>query len=159
MAHMYLLTAVLVLAGWVVVFVSSRRMVKRTSAELRLEFQRQIELLSTRVQALERTGDARYATAPVSALGVSGEMESSAGKAGSLSAAQAHPTPIQAPEEITPETLAKIAETITALLGRKVHIRSVKILPTPNAIANPWAQHGRAVVQASHNFASRRREP
>jgi hypothetical protein len=53
--------------------------------------------------------------------------------------------------------LATIAETVAALLGRKVQIRSVKILPVPDAIANPWAQRGRAIVQASHDFSQRSR--
>jgi hypothetical protein len=145
MAHMYLLTAALVIAGWLAVFISSRLMLKRTCAELRLEFQRQIDSLSANVRALEQTAAARtVAVAP-------GKMEPSA--------AQAQVPATQTSDEITPETLATISETVTALLGRKVRIRSVKILETPNAIANPWAQHGRAVVQASRNFASRRREP
>jgi hypothetical protein len=158
MAHMYLLLAALVLAGCAAVLISSRRLLKRTSAELRFEFQRQIDSLSASVRALERGAEARNATSPISAAGAPGEAESWAGKAGSSSAAQAQPPLIEAPEEVTPETLATITETISALLGRKVHIRSVKILQTPNAIVNPWAQHGRAVVQASRNFASRRRE-
>jgi hypothetical protein len=137
MAHMYLLTAALVIAGWLAVFISLRRTLKRTCADLRLEFQRQIDSLSASVRALEQAADTRGTA--VSAVSSPGEA--------------------QAPEEITPETLATIAETIAALLGRKVHLRSVKILPTPDAIANPWAQHGRAVVQASHNFSQRKREP
>jgi hypothetical protein len=132
---MYLLTAALVIAGWVVVFIGLRRTLKRTCAELRPEFQRQIDSLSTRIGALERAADTQ--TAAASAVSSPGEA--------------------QAPEEITAETLATIAETITTLLGRKVRIRSVKILPTPDTTVNPWAQHGRAVVQASHDFSQRSR--
>jgi acetylornithine deacetylase/succinyl-diaminopimelate desuccinylase-like protein len=120
----YMLIAALVIAGWVVVYVSSRRALRRTREELRLEFQRRIEALSANVTALERTA------------------------AGAT----------QKAEEINSETLATIAETIAALLGRKVHIRSVKILETPSAVSNPWAQQGRVIVQASHNVAQRGRE-
>jgi hypothetical protein len=110
-------------------------------AELREEFQRQVESLSLRIKALE-------ARATPSAMSTPGKVESLAENAAA-----------QTTGAITPETLATITETITALIGRKVHIRSVKVLPTPPALANPWAQHGRAVVQASHNFTSRKREP
>ncbi|HWY59827.1 MAG TPA: hypothetical protein VNZ03_35520 [Terriglobales bacterium] len=150
---MYLFTAVLVIAGWLAVLISSRRTLQRRCAELRLEFLRQ-DSLSASVTALEQAVDARTATAPISAVADSGKIESSAGIAAPPIAAHAH-----VPEEITPETLATIAETITALLGKKICISSVKILPTPNAIVNPWAQQGRVVVQASHYLASRRREP
>jgi hypothetical protein len=154
MVPMYLFTAALVIAGSVAVLISSRRTLQRTCAEFRLEFQRQIDSLSASVRALKQVADARSATAPISAVAESGKIESSAGIAAPPIAAHA-----QALDEIRPETLATIAETITTLLGRKICIRSVKIVPTPNAIVNPWAQQGRVVVQASHNFSQRKREP
>jgi hypothetical protein len=129
MANM--LIAALVIAGWVLVYISSRRALRRTREELRLEFQRQINALSANVNAPERTA---------------------------ASAARPQAIVSQVPEEITSETLATIAETITSLLGRKVRIRSVKMLETPSAVANPWAQQGRVIVQASHNVAQRGRE-
>jgi hypothetical protein len=130
---MYLLITAIVVAACLAVFVGLRRTLKRTSAELRLEFQRQVDSLAARVAVLEQEVDAP--TVPAA-----------------LSTAEA-----QAADEITPETLATIAETVAALLGRKVKIRSVKILPAPDAIANPWAQRGRAIVQASHDFSQRSR--
>lgn len=148
MAHMYLLTAALV-AGWLALLISSRRTLKRTVEELRLEFQRQIDSLSAQVKDLKEASGARSNTVATAKLG----------SPESASAAQTQAPLTAASDEITPETLAKITETITALLGRKVRIRSVRILETPDAIANPWAQQGRAVIQASRNFASRRREP
>jgi hypothetical protein len=147
---MYWLIAAVVIAGGVALFISSRSALQRACTELRLEFQRQIDSLSARIGALERAAAARTSGAPFSAA--AGKMESSAENAVSPTAAQA-----QATEEITPETLATITETITALLGRKVHVRSVRILPAPDATANPWAQHGRAVIQASHDFSQRSR--
>jgi hypothetical protein len=127
----YMLIAALVITGWVLVYISSRRALRRTREELRVEFQRQINALAANVNAPERTA---------------------------ASAARSQATVTQAPEEITPETLATITETIAALLGRKVRIRSVKMLETPSAVANPWAQQGRVIVQASHNVAQRGRE-
>ena len=130
---MHLLTTAIIIAACLAVFVGLRRTLKRTSAELRLEFQRQVDSLAARVAVLEQEVDTPAAPA-------------------ATSTAEA-----QAADEITPETLATIAETVAALLGRKVQIRSVKILPVPDAIANPWAQRGRAIVQASHDFSQRSR--
>jgi len=144
---MYWLLAALIIAGWLVVLISARLMLTHACADLRLEFQRQIDALSAKVKALEQTASAQAAAL------TPGKIEAAA------SGVEAQVPTTQISDEITPETLAKIGETITALLGRKVRIRSVKILHTPDAIANPWALQGRAVIQASRNFASRRRQP
>jgi hypothetical protein len=53
-----------------------------------------------------------------------------------------------AAEEVSAETLAMIAVAVTAYLGKKVKIRSAHLIP----MVNPWAQAGRAIVQASHNL-------
>jgi hypothetical protein len=156
MGMAYMLIAALVIAGWVVVYITSRRALQRTFPELRLEFQRQIDALSVKVTALERT--VGVAAALPSAVRLPGKMEPLAADAVAPSAAQPHAIVTQSPADITSETLATIAETITALLGRKVRIRSVKILETPSAVGNPWAQQGRVVVQASHNVAQRGRQ-
>jgi hypothetical protein len=145
---MYVIFAVLVIAGWLAAFFGLERMLKRHCAALRLEFQRQIDSLSAKVKDSEEAVVARtVAVAPA-------KMEAPAAP----SAAQAQVSATPASDEITPETLATITETITALLGRKVRIRSVKILETRNPTTNPWAQHGRAVVQASHNLPQQRWE-
>jgi hypothetical protein len=136
MTIMYILVAALVIAGWVTVYIGSRSLLKRTCAELRLEVRRQIDALSASVTALERT----------------------VGTLAAGSSATLRPEEEQTLDEITPETMATITETITALLGRKVHIRSVKILHVPTAIANAWSQQGRAVIQASHHLAQKGRE-
>lgn len=122
-----ILIVALVIAGWVVMYLSSRRELKRACASLRLGLQRQIDSLSQKLSAFERSPSGR----------VDG---------------------LEASEEITADTLAAIAKTITGLLGRKVRIRSVKILQTSNTVASQWAQQGRVVVQASHDLAQRGRE-
>jgi C4-dicarboxylate-specific signal transduction histidine kinase len=134
---MYWLIAALVVAGWIAVFISSRSSLQRACAELRSEFQRQIDSLEAKIESLERTVRAPAAVPAVAASSI---------------ATQAQPS-----EKIAPETLATITETVAALLGRKVHVRSAKILPAPDAAANPWAQRGRAIVQASHDFSQRSR--
>ncbi len=57
--------------------------------------------------------------------------------------------------EVTPEMLAVIAAAVTAFLGKKVRIRSAKMLQSPYEVVNPWSQQGRVFVQASHNLRSR----
>ena len=132
--------AALVIAGWLSVFVSLRRSLTRTSEDLRKDLQRQIDSLSASVRALEQPIGKPTLVKEVTPPGV--QAQASAATSGS--------------DEITPETLAAIADTITALLGRKIHIRSVKVLGPPHAIPNPWAVQGRAVIQASHNRAQQR---
>jgi hypothetical protein len=57
-------------------------------------------------------------------------------------------------EEVTPETLAVITASVTAFLGKKVRIRSARMLRTPYD-ANPWARQGRVMIQTSHNLVQR----
>lgn len=132
MAYIYIFVAALVVAGGAAVYIGSRRALQRTCAELRLELQRQIDALSANVRALERTAGGETAATPAQTTA--------------------------AIEEITPEILRRITETVSGLLGRKVRIRSVKILQTPEPTASSWAQQGRVVVQASHNVAPRGHE-
>ena len=57
---------------------------------------------------------------------------------------------LAAQSEVSPEVLVVIAAAVTAFLGKKVRIRSAKMLQSPYEIVNPWAQQGRVFVQASH---------
>jgi len=66
-----------------------------------------------------------------------------------------HEPPEVSHEEISPETLVMIAAAVTSFLGKRVRIRSAKMLQSPYEIVNPWAQQGRVFVQASHNVRSR----
>ena len=58
-------------------------------------------------------------------------------------------------EEVTSETLVMIAAAVTAYLGKKVRVRSAKLLLPSDQAANPWVQRGRALVQGSHNLRLR----
>jgi hypothetical protein len=53
-----------------------------------------------------------------------------------------------AAEQVSPETLALIGAAVTAYLGKKVKIRSARMIST----VNPWGQAGRTTIQASHNL-------
>lgn len=57
---------------------------------------------------------------------------------------------------ITSETLAVIAASVTAFLGKKVRVRSARALETPYAV-HQWARQGRLIVQTSHNLGQLRR--
>lgn len=54
-------------------------------------------------------------------------------------------------EQLTPETLAILAAAVTAYLGKKVRIRSAKMLRAPVAAGNAWALQGRVLVHGSHH--------
>jgi len=66
------------------------------------------------------------------------------------------PTSTGSPQEVTAETLSVIAAAVTAFLGKKVRVRSAKLLQTPYG-ADRWARQGRVMIQASHNLVQRGR--
>ena len=53
--------------------------------------------------------------------------------------------------EVTPEILVVIAAAVTAFLGKKVRIRSAKMLQPPCEVVNLWSQQGRMLIHASHH--------
>ncbi|MGA2369852.1 MAG: hypothetical protein ACLPPV_21895 [Candidatus Korobacteraceae bacterium] len=59
-------------------------------------------------------------------------------------------------DEVTPKTVSIIAAAVTEFLGKKVRIRSVKVLQEPDAVSR-WVSQGRAMVQGSHNLGPRGR--
>ena len=61
---------------------------------------------------------------------------------------EAVPAPAKA--EVTPEIVAIIAAAVTSFLGKKVKIRNARRIDSGTT---PWAQQGRAIIQASHNLA------
>lgn len=56
--------------------------------------------------------------------------------------------PPPAAEEVSPELLVVMAAAVTAFLGKKVRIRTARLVP-PHDPVSPWAQHGRVFVQAA----------
>jgi hypothetical protein len=59
-------------------------------------------------------------------------------------------------QQVTPKTLSVIAAAVTEFLGKKVRIRSARMLQAPHAVSH-WARQGRVTVQASHNVTQRGR--
>ena len=139
-----MLTAALVIIGWVAVYIALRHTVQSRCDNLRRELQDQINLLHARTRLLDSALSARPAAAP----------RSVAPQGLASSAPIAWPTPPRT-EDVSPETLAAIAETVTGYLGKKVRIRSVTRLPAPPEISSfegseSWARQGRILVQSSH---------
>jgi hypothetical protein len=132
--------AAIILLGYLVVYLLSQRHLERTIEKLRGEWTAEIDSLIVKIR-LERN-EAVVPAPPLVAQPVSG-----AAPAG---------VPVATPprKEIAPETLLVIAAAVTAYLGKKVRVRSAKMLYSHESF-NAWSQQGRAVVQASHNVAQR----
>jgi methylmalonyl-CoA carboxyltransferase large subunit len=62
----------------------------------------------------------------------------------------AEPAASPGEKTVSPELLVIITAAVTAFLGKKVRIRSARILQSPYEIVNAWSQQGRVSVQASH---------
>ena len=58
----------------------------------------------------------------------------------------------QKDQAVSPETLVVIAAAVTAFLGKKVRIRSARMLRHQAVSASAWAQQGRVAVHGSHNL-------
>ena len=58
-------------------------------------------------------------------------------------------------EEVTPEMLVVIAAAVTTFLGKKVRIRSAKMLRPAFEGANLWSHQGRVSIHASHQLLFR----
>jgi methylmalonyl-CoA carboxyltransferase large subunit len=57
---------------------------------------------------------------------------------------------VPAAEELSEELVVVIGAAVAAYLGKKAHIRQVRLLGSA-----PWVQQGRATVQASHRLEGR----
>jgi hypothetical protein len=55
-------------------------------------------------------------------------------------------------ESVNPDVLLIITAAISSFLGKKIRIRSARMLQSPYEIVNPRSQQGRVSVQASHSL-------
>jgi hypothetical protein len=135
----FVVIAVLVAAGCVLGYVGLWFMLRQAATERHEEAKSQLSALKDALQAIEaKVAElsrlvAAPASAPVAEAAVTKEV--------------AQPEK----EEVTPETLVVIAAAVTAYLGKKVRIRSAKLLRPALAVANSWSQQGRALIHASHH--------
>jgi hypothetical protein len=161
-----MLAAALIVAGLVVMFLVLRYMLCRLREDLRREVQEQVDALYMKIRLRE----------PIAAAWPESTRAASPMANGSAAAeATNHTAPVdspgsldcpQAPDQVSPEALAVITETTEAFLGKKIRVRSAKLLqsaageiaapPAPQTVAGPWAQEGRALVQGSHDLVQGR---
>jgi hypothetical protein len=150
--------ATLVIVGWVAAYLSLREAQKRRCEDLRREFLAQLNMLYARTWLLDRSAVAGPPAEPVAEI--AGPEETGL-RAEMLTKPMAWPAPAKAPgapEEVSPETMAVLAETVSGFLGKKVRIRSARKIPMPppqrahppSDGADAWAQQGRVLVQGSH---------
>jgi methylmalonyl-CoA carboxyltransferase large subunit len=140
-----------VAVGCVLTYVSLQRAFRRTVSELRLESERKLDALTRALNALQ-TQFAKLSQ-PIAIKPVAAPVPAPVAKAEAAASTAKTATPQT--EEVTPELLVVMAAAVTAFLGKKVRIRSAKMLQSPYEIVNPWSQQGRVFVQASHNLRSR----
>jgi methylmalonyl-CoA carboxyltransferase large subunit len=100
-----------------------------------------LKALEARVAALSQPAALQPASTPITGV--------------KAATAAANETAYPGKGEVTPEILVVIAAAVTAFLGKKVRIRSAKMLQSPYEVVNPWAQQGRVFIQASHNLRLR----
>jgi methylmalonyl-CoA carboxyltransferase large subunit len=58
------------------------------------------------------------------------------------------PEPEPRPDGLSEELLLVISAAIAAFLGKRPHIRQIRLLGSPG-----WAEHGRVTIQASHKLS------
>jgi hypothetical protein len=138
----FVLIVVLVGVGTALSYVGLWMTLRLKLSERQQETEGQLSLLTSTLKALE---------ARVAELSRPTETQAAAP---SLAAA-AKETVGAADEQVTPETLVVIAAAVTAFLGKKVRIRSAKLLRPAHAGVSAWSQQGRVLVHGSHSLRMR----
>lgn len=125
-------------------------MKKTTQAELAAVVEglrAEVEALRLRIAALE-AGTAGFPDAPPRGEVAEREAPATAQVAAAAAAPVAPPAPQE--EALTEEVLLAISAAIAAFLGKKPHIRQIRLIGS-----GAWAQQGRVSIQASHALAVR----
>jgi hypothetical protein len=141
-----------VVAGSVLTYMFSRRAFHRGVTELQKTTNRELSSLANIVSGIEaQVTELRKVV--LAQPGSAQKPEATSALAGAVTAGEKHEN--REVEGITPDTLVVLSAAVTAFLGKKVRIRSAKMLQSPYEIVNPWSQQGRVIVQASHSLRSR----
>ena len=143
-----LVAVVLVGVGCTITYAVMRRVVKRAVSELQLKTDQKLAEVTEALHVLEVRAESSTTVAMAAATSAAPAKIDQAAAATAAVPAETH-------EAVTPEMLVVIAAAVTTFLGKKVRIRSAKMLQSPYEIVNPWSQQGRVFVQASHNLRSR----
>lgn len=129
-----------VLAGWLGTYFIARSILQRTAEELRHNFEEYRSSVERRIEQFQAAVKSIPSSLPSPAATPKPEPR---------------PVAVPATPEISADLVLLITAAVTAYLGKKVRIRSAKVLQTPYELINPWAQQGRVFVQASHNLIQR----
>jgi methylmalonyl-CoA carboxyltransferase large subunit len=140
----FIVMTVLVGAGCGLSYVGLWSMLRLAGAERQRITDLQLNALTGEIKALEARV-AELSKAPATAPVAEMKVEPVAAK----------PAAPRENEEVSPEMLVVMAAAVTAFLGKKVRIRSAKVLQQPREVANSWSQQGRMLVHASHNLRMR----
>jgi len=149
-----IVVALLVLAGWVVMFITARRMLKRTIEDFRREMDERVNSLLLSIKAAQAQAE-ETRKASVAAATPAQPLAKPQSTPVAVPGSQPVSHAVEEPQEVPSDVLLVIAAAVTAFLGKKVRVRSSKMLQTPYEIVNPWVQQGRVVIQASHNLGPR----
>jgi hypothetical protein len=149
------MVAVLIVVSALITHLSSQRTLKRASEDARQQLELRIEGFTGTIAALENR--VAELTGMTAALSAAAAIKSITTSIEASDAAHANGTTsqfLETKEEIPTEILIVIGAAVTSFLGKTVRIRSAKMLQSPYEIVNPWAQQGRATMQASHSLRS-----
>jgi methylmalonyl-CoA carboxyltransferase large subunit len=136
----FVLIVALVGVGSALSFAGLWMMLRVIISERQQETESQLSLLTSTLKALE----ARVA-----------ELSRPAGTQEAADPAAAKEAVPADDEQVTPDMLVVIAAAVTAYLGKKVRIRSAKMLRPTRAGVGAWSQQGRVLVHGSHSLRSR----
>ena len=147
----------LIVMSFLISYLTAQHMLKQARDDAREQLELRLDGLTGAIAELE----ARIAALSPPAATRSGAVTTSTTAPVRSDAATANGAVSQSgtkPEEDIPaEILVVISAAVTSFLGKKVRIRSAKMLQSPYEIVNPWAQQGRVIVQASHDLQIRHR--
>lgn len=135
------LAALIGAGGLAAIYLAGQRNAGRRSEQQRHELEARLESMARRLAALETASAAGKVAGP--------EAEAAGPVAPPV-------TTTGMEQEVSPDTLLVIAAAVTAFLGKRVRVRSARLLHNPE-VYSAWAQQGRVFVQASHNVAQRSR--
>ena len=145
-----MLTAALVIAGWISVYLLLRRMLQRSIEQLDSGLRDQLQALRNQVQQASVTvqNEPAFAAGSRGYRALSGRLESDGIDRGDGEFAG-----------MGPEKISTLRTTLSAFVGQEVRIRSVKKIPASNGLSNAWAREGCLLVQNSHNVEISKTRP
>ena len=148
----------LIAASFLISYLIAQHTVRQARENARAQLELRLGGLTNAIADLEaRMSELNIAIAAMSVPAANSQAPGTAEEsAAAIANGEASQPPAHQDAEVSTEVLILISAAVTAFLGKKVRIRSAKMLQSPYEIVNPWAQQGRVIMQASHNLQVRR---